>query len=374
MVSSPPRIHLDVLLMLVAAKLELTPTQYTDANEKYEAVHDWLSVPESLLASAHPELYPQGSLRLLTTVKPRSYEEYDLDIVCQFRLDSNQITPAQLYRLVQTRLSEHPYYKSILEPKNRCLRLDYKGQFHMDILPACPDSSLGGTAILVPDRKEAGWKASDPQGYAAWFDSMTMWTTVENAMEPLPLPVAAPKKSPLQRAVQLIKRRRDQGIEDPDIAPASIVLTTLAAEAYNSAASPAAAVSGYLHYVTRLIASSDSRPFQVFNPTNPKELLSERWESVSGAYDAFRQETCTFEALWQRLLHAQGLPQITPLMKELFGENVATAAVDDYSKALARSRQDGTIGTKTGSSALALGTGSLIKKSPPNTFHGSAEV
>jgi hypothetical protein len=40
----------------------------------------------------------------------------------------------------------------------------------MDILPAIPDPSRGGTALLVPDHDAQSWKPSNPKGYAAWFD------------------------------------------------------------------------------------------------------------------------------------------------------------------------------------------------------------
>jgi hypothetical protein len=56
-----------------------------------------------------------------------------------------------------------------LERLKRCLRLNYAGAFHLDILPACPNDRLGGGAILVPDRKLECWKDSNPKGFAEWF-------------------------------------------------------------------------------------------------------------------------------------------------------------------------------------------------------------
>ena len=57
----------------------------------------------------------------------------------------------------------------MIELKNRCVRVSYATEFHLDILPACPDRYAGGTCVVVPDRKVQHWKASNPKGFAQWF-------------------------------------------------------------------------------------------------------------------------------------------------------------------------------------------------------------
>ena len=55
--------------------------------------------------------------------------------------------------------------------KNRVVRLTYADEFYMDILPAYSDRSLGGTCILVPDRKTLSLCPSNPVGFIQWFRS-----------------------------------------------------------------------------------------------------------------------------------------------------------------------------------------------------------
>jgi hypothetical protein len=371
------QLHLDVLLDLVAVKLELTPTQYQDAVRKYGAVGAWLSAPGTLLASLSPDIYPQGSLRLQTTVRPRSHEEYDLDIVCQLALDPRSVLPAEVYQALGRRLRENALYAPILEQKNRCWRLNYAGQFHMDVLPACPDPTEPGTAVVVPDREAACWKASNPKGFATWFDSRKVVVKALEraaAMEPLPLPKEVLEKSPLQRGVQLIKRQRDQAFADDALVPASIVLTTLAAEAYEGQAWTSEAVSRYLMDVAQRIEASGGVPFRVVNPTNPAELLSERWESTPGAYKEFCRQLRIFEGLWMDLLKAQTLHQMSALLMRLFGEDVTNKAVGEYSSLLAKARQGGSVGTRAGGPGLVFGTGPGIKRVLPNTNYGDPEA
>src|SRR5687768_7098072 len=119
---------LDFLLAKITEDLQLTPPQYKNAVEKYGAVANWLRAPGSALAALAPDLYPQGSMALRTTLRPRGRVEYDLDIVCQTRPTS--LSAMQLYDLLFRRLYESGHYRPILEKLKRCVRLNYAGDFH----------------------------------------------------------------------------------------------------------------------------------------------------------------------------------------------------------------------------------------------------
>lgn len=76
-------LDLDYLLKQIIEDLQLTPTQYREAVEHYEAVGRYLDHPRSPLAHLRPQIFPQGSMALQTTVKPIGRQEYDLDLVSQ---------------------------------------------------------------------------------------------------------------------------------------------------------------------------------------------------------------------------------------------------------------------------------------------------
>jgi hypothetical protein len=87
-------------------------------------------------------------MRIGTTIRPWRGEEFDLDIVCQLH-DCDNHAPLTVYNAVADRLRDHTSYRTLLEPKDRCLRINYAGNFHLDIIPACPNA---GAALKVPDR------------------------------------------------------------------------------------------------------------------------------------------------------------------------------------------------------------------------------
>ncbi len=58
-----------------------------------------------------------------------------------------------------------------IEAKNRCIRLVYAGDFHMDILPGVQESVFDQNKIKVPDCELGNWVSSNPLGYGDWFMS-----------------------------------------------------------------------------------------------------------------------------------------------------------------------------------------------------------
>ncbi len=252
--------QLDDLLNRIGVKLQISATAYGQAEDRYNAIGDWLRAKGSPLAQYDPEIYRQGSLRIGTTVKPKGRNEYDLDLVCEFQMDKELFPePVKLLDIVWDRLYSNEMYRPMIERMNRCLRVNYANQFHLDILPACPNPEAGLHCVVVPDCDADDWKDSNPKGYALWFESEAQRARAEfkrkNA-EPLPEQQAFEELEPLKRAVQLMKRHRDVVFEKtPKLAPISIVLTTLAAQHYQGQASVNEALRGILDGIIASIPS-----------------------------------------------------------------------------------------------------------------------
>jgi hypothetical protein len=360
--------ELDVLLAGICESLQLTTTQYASAQEKYEAVARWLAAADSPITTLRPQIFPQGSVALQTTVRPRrekEMEEYDLDLVLQVIDDRRG--PMRLYADVRDRLAANRTYAPMLEEKKRCLTLNYAGEFHMDILPAVADDAKGGTCIKVPDCKLEEWSPSNPRGYVLWFESRadTMLIKAERA-EPLPPNEPAEARQTLKRAVQLLKRRRDVVFGGADDAPRSVVLTTLAANAYAGAADTTDALLGILDGIAATIAATDG-VMEVRNPTNEAENFAESWDHAS--YAAFVTFIHSFRADMHRLIAANGLTAIRERLEAMFGERPTVKAFEVLSRRIEEARRTTT---------LRVGAGGLLTTSPvntrevkPNTFFGA---
>jgi hypothetical protein len=362
-----PTAHLDLLLAEICRALQLTPAQFDSAEAKYRAVGDWLRQPGTLLAAANPEVYPQGSVATQTTVRPRAQEEFDVDLVCEV---ATQVPdPMALYNAVGARLSQHAYYRSILKPMKRCWRLNYAGNFHMDVLPAKPDLTRPGNAVSVPDRKLQDWCPSNPKDFARWFNRRADQVPLVEARktEPLPDNDPADERPPLKRGVQLLKRCRDVYFDGDEDAPRSVVLTTLAGNHYQGQDSVYEALLGVVNGIATEI---DSTPgiLVVCNPANPSENFAESWQSDELAYRRFAR---FIGDLRQGLRRLPGLPLADGLsdeLKRLFGDAPTKSGLEGYAKRMEIARRE-----KTLRFSPAVGLTTSVERTrgvPPNTFYG----
>lgn len=351
----PP--HVDYVLDEVGRQLQITPTQYARAESAYLAVGAWLRKEGSSLAPYRPDVYPQGSMALRTTVRPLHGDEFDLDLVSE--MDGWKGSAMALHRAMGDRLGEHGEYKKILEAKKRCWTLNYAGEFHLDALPARDDQERPhDNSIEVPDRDVQDWKASNPKDYFAWFESRARpyYRTIEARQQvPLPKPDPVDAGDPLRRAVQLMKRHRDVRFDgDPHDAPRSIVLTTLAAKYYNGQESVGEALVWILSGIMTEISATEG-PLVVPNPVNTDENFAEAWADDPQAYADFVDYVERLAADLQTLFKTPLGERFREHCGRLFGIEVAKKAVEVYNE-------------KHGAVALAalerIGRGSTVPAKP----------
>lgn len=372
MVTITPNVHLSYILEVICNKLQISDEQHASAEEKYLAVGKWLAMIDSPLYNYMPVIFPQGSFRIGTTVKPLANDEYDIDLVCHLQKDGTITDPMALLEAVHQRIITNKIYEPISEKKNRCVRINYKGNFHLDILPARSDPYASQNCLLVPDRDTRNWKASNPKGYAEWFEDVATVRIelLEKArIEPLPRYEKLSNKLPLQQTVQLLKRWRDIAFsEKEDFSPPSIVLTTLAGKNYKKellvTESLTTVVSGIVNEI-----NNASEPLVVLNPSNLKECLSEKWIKEVASYNLFMKSFKEFKQKWEELFLVSGISEISLRLEKLFGEKVVKPAVKEYAQTFESLRQSGKLGVdkKTGILSSISSSAMLVKK---NTFYG----
>lgn len=130
------------------------------------------------------------------------------------------------------------------------------------------------------------WPQSNPMGYAAWFRNRMIVQLMErkqymvdrgltvDSVEEIP---DYKVRTPLQRAVQLLKRHRDcMFADDPEHKPISIIITTLAAHAYNNEDSISLALGSILKGMDQHIEQRGDIAW-VANPVNPTENFADKW-------------------------------------------------------------------------------------------------
>jgi hypothetical protein len=354
------RTDLSFIFDEIAKQLDISDSLFEDAEKKYQAVGEWLGEGTSPLAKYSPKIYTQGSFLLGTVTKPiGEKDEYDIDLVFEMILSKSQITQNELKKMVGDRLKDHKVYLRMLDEEGRrCWTLLYAdgAKFHLDILPAVPnadyglilknagvESSLAETSIAITDntlpnyeRIDPDWPRGNPKGYANWFRSR-MATQYEAQLNRLKEVMKAEIqdvplyriKTPLQRGVQLLKRHRDIVFEKSDDKPASIVITTLAAQSYNNELDIVEALTNIVDKMPTYIVTRGGIPW-VPNPVDPMENFADRWQDRPGREEDFRNWLKKFQIDLKAVLECEDIDRIGELLVQMFGERVSVAAVNKY--------------------------------------------
>jgi hypothetical protein len=338
----------NTLLTKAAEVLDIPDHVYEDATLKYEEVGEWLSAEGSALTGYEPEIYVQGSFRLGTVIHPiTDADEYDIDLVCRLAIKKEQTTQADLKDLVGARLKQHAELSKILSPSRRCWNLNYPSEkqmpaFHMDVLPAIPNLERQPTGLLLTDTELKLWQKSNPKAYADWFYSR-METVFQARRAALAEALAAniedvPEwqvKTPLQITVQILKRHRDIYFQKtPDIKPVSIILTTLAARAYNGEADIMDALSGILQVIEArwgqpgYVENRGGR-WWVANPVEPDENFAHKWNEYPDRREAFQKWLWQVKADFTRAQKSTTLTEAVDVLSPAIGRRTVLTAARD---------------------------------------------
>lgn len=306
----------------LAEELSVPVSRYEQADRSYKSLGEWLHREKSTVREYGPKVYVQGSFRLGTTIRPLTeVEEYDIDSVCELtKISKSQLSQQDLKEMLGEEIKSYHDAQSMIKPVRegrRCWVLDYAdgAQFHMDIVPALPnaqsvrlfleqrgyDAHWTRTAIAITDNEVPTyplvtdhWPHSNPKGYGDWFRSRTavilerrkrkLAERIHASVEEIP---DYKVRTPLQAAVMILKRHRDETFQDrPEVRPISVIVTTLAAHAYNGEETTGQALVSILHGMDEHIANVGGRHW-IANPTDPLENFADKWEKHPERAEAF---------------------------------------------------------------------------------------
>jgi len=139
----------DRLFNKIADELDISPSLYQIAVDRYTAIGNWLdeislvdifegsrdSIPTEKIEA---DIFPQGSFALGTVVKPWAggeEQEYDIDLVFQLDLQVGTKQAHALKKAVGQRLKDHGSYCTMLkEEGKRCWTIVYAEQNNINFI------------------------------------------------------------------------------------------------------------------------------------------------------------------------------------------------------------------------------------------------
>ena len=297
------------LIVSLLKRLELDSTACADAEREYLLLAD--DIATKLDLPRHDvDVFPQGSMRTQTTIRPRGAANFDIDIVVQLSGPKYQYRDSEeMFEEFGQALKGREAVTGEPTPRRRCWTLQYPGKpFYFDVTPAVPDNKrVYGAALRVRD-PDTQWSPSNPKEFADWFcaraelrftfaQSTAFSSVVEarKSIDPIPAePVGI--DDILRRTVQLMKLHRDNFYHYADekqkaAAPISVIIVTLATHAYEelyrtrrtSMGSPIEVVLAIIEEMPKHIRKDAVGRYSVPNPELVTENFADRWNSDQGA-------------------------------------------------------------------------------------------
>ena len=318
--------------------LDISPTMYKNATEKYKAVGTYLQ-DQGLTC----DIFPQGSFSLGTVVRPyRESKEadYDLDFICCLSEQKEKTTAKYVKNIVREALCKSEVYKEKLQDMewDKCWTLEYAEVngigFNIDIVPGVSESDEivqsmvssrlsqkdAELAVAITDKRNQNyfWLTSNPRAYRNWFESINRpfleydrqnkrkvlfekSRAVYNSIEEIPEGL---ERSSLQRVIQILKHHRDVyycRIRKEDFKPTSAIITTICTEIADGM-DPSLNVFELLQaiaddfeiysrnqilteeefsrqYKTKNTIRKSNGKWCIINPVNPKDNLADSWNT-----------------------------------------------------------------------------------------------
>jgi hypothetical protein len=362
------------LLGCTVEQLDITVDDFLAAEQRYQDV-------AKHLADEGADIYVQGSFMLGTVISPYGrFGEYDLDLVCHSPIAKTSITQKDLKDRVGGHLADYledaePIDDELpeLDESRRCWTLAYR-RFHMDVLPAIPDTdSASGTAILLTDKQLRLWQHSNPKAYVAWFrrqcaqqfdlERKALAKAAAGTVDDVP---TWRVRTPLHRVVQILKRHRDVHFGSSDARTPSSLITTLAARSYYGETDLLNAAMSVVQRMPGLVEVRNGN-YWVENPVCEGENFADKWNEYPERRVAFRAWLAQVEKdLEAAAAETSGARAVHQRLEKAFGVEPVRKAVGVLGQRTRTARESGRLRMTT-TGALTSGAGAAV---PNHRFFG----
>jgi len=354
---------LDVLLVDVAVRIQLTPTDYQQAVEHYGAISEWIDREDSPLHGRVQLFYPQGGFMVGATIaRHASDAEFDIDVMAQIDWPAKTDAEFGLSAMHQAIRGEpgSRYYKKA-ERKTRCSTVHYDGM-HLDVTPAVRVIGREEKTSLIFHSKPSDPKEpkltlfANPYGFGKWFlantpvdevfglyfekasldyERMRLEALAKADAEPVPMQMPVYRKSRAVISLQLIKRWRNLAYDRRHgelRLPPSVLLAYYIARNANQTDT---LIDELIHQVECIIVALQSaersgRTAVEVNPACAEDELTDRWPASLAEQRVFINELRAFTVQLRRLQEGVPLVEMQRILEELFGERPARGAVRKF--------------------------------------------
>lgn len=309
--------HISFFDSFLENEVNLNPTRMKKLHDSVNSITNFISGSE-LFKDTFISIVPQGSLAHRTIIRPaKANKEFDADIL--MHIDPQASWSAKDYvENLYTCFRGSSIYRNMVGRHTRCVRVDYSGDFHIDVVPFIEQAGMTYVTNRIDDQLEY----SLPEVYTAWLAERDRWANGN-----------------LVLVLRLLKFLRDF---KQTFSVKSIILSVLIANQvteFDEFNSPACYADIPTTLATLLEKLVDTLKFHetmpnIYDPAGSGDDFSLRWDQDQ--YSNFRRCITRYSEKINSALLETDHDKSLKLWRELFGDDFGTIQSKAVDLSLAR--------------------------------------
>lgn len=296
--------------------VNLNQSRLDTLQRKVDALESFIEADE-IFSDMFLDVIPAGSWAHRMIIKPVcSNDEFDADILLYVEKQDDWL-PKDYIEKLYSRFRDSGVYHSIAQRKTRCVRIDYAGDFHVDVVPYL---DYGGDHVITNRSEPEGegrFEVSHPEAFSEWVDERQRVTN-----------------GTFIKVVRLMKYLRDY---KNTFTCVSIILTTLLGdevneiEASNSPGLYADVPTALVTLLEKLASSLPAGMPAVMDPAGSGDNFTDRYGDAWN-YENFRTRIATYADKVRKAYDEPDRDTSTRLWREVFGDSFKPGVLESAAK------------------------------------------
>lgn len=147
--------------------VNIEATRLDTLNSRVDGISSFLATAP-VIGELYIDAIPQGSMAHGTIIKPLPNHEFDADFLLEMTPPSDW-QPKDYIQEVYTAFRTSNAYKDRVSRKNRCVRVQYANDMHVDVVPYVEFNGLNYITNRN-DGENGKFERTNPTGYSEWLD------------------------------------------------------------------------------------------------------------------------------------------------------------------------------------------------------------
>lgn len=159
--------HLNVFHDFLKHSVNLNQSRLDQLANRVRAIVDYLKDDEEL-GDLYLDHHRQGSWAHQTIIRPvGENDEFDADFLLDLETQSAWLeNPRECLHDLRAAFKRSETYKKMVQKKNRCVRIDYANECHIDVVPYL---RLDDSCEVIVNYAENRFERTNPRGFSAWM-------------------------------------------------------------------------------------------------------------------------------------------------------------------------------------------------------------